>query len=48
MVNEFLSANALEAQIGTLGGETQEEVNAKIVATVRHQAKQVRQWLPWG
>jgi hypothetical protein len=48
MVNESLSANALEVQIGTLGGESQEEVNEKIVNTVRHQAIQVRQWLPWA
>jgi hypothetical protein len=47
MVNESLSANELERQIGKLGGKSQAEVNAQIVGTVRNQAKQVRQWLPW-
>jgi hypothetical protein len=48
MVNESLSANALETQIGTLDGKPQKEVNEKIVTTVRNQAKQVKKWLPWG
>ena len=47
MVNESISANELERQVGTLGGESQEEVNAKIAAVVRQQAKQTRKWLPW-
>jgi hypothetical protein len=47
MVNESLSAHQLERQIGTLGGESQEEVNAQITGIVRHQARQTRQWLPW-
>lgn len=47
MVNESLSAHELESQIGTLGGESQEEVNAKITGLVREQAKQTRKWLPW-
>lgn len=47
MVNESLSANELERQIGTIGGESQEEVNDKISGIVREQAKQTRKWLPW-
>ncbi|MEA5464507.1 hypothetical protein [Leptothoe sp. PORK10 BA2] len=47
MVNESLSANELERMHGTIGGETQQEVNEKIQAVVREQAKQTRKWLPW-
>ncbi|MEM9808153.1 MAG: hypothetical protein AAF959_23040 [Cyanobacteria bacterium P01_D01_bin.56] len=47
MVNESLSANELERQEGTIGGESQEEVNAQITGVVRQQAKQTRKWLPW-
>ena len=47
MVNESLTANELESQIGTLGGETQEEVDDKIAGIVREQAKQTRKWFPW-
>ncbi|MEO0374166.1 MAG: hypothetical protein AAF329_05950 [Cyanobacteria bacterium P01_A01_bin.17] len=34
MVNESLSANELDRQEGTIGGETQEEVNQKITSVV--------------
>ncbi|MEM6840102.1 MAG: hypothetical protein AAGE59_36385 [Cyanobacteria bacterium P01_F01_bin.86] len=47
MVNESLSANELERLEGTIGGESQEEVNARITGVVRQQAKQTRKWLPW-
>lgn len=47
MVNESLSANELERQEGTIGGESQEAVNEKITGVVREQAKQTRKWLPW-
>lgn len=47
MVNESLSANELERQEGTIGGESQEEVNDKITGVVREQSKQTRKWLPW-
>lgn len=47
MVNESLSAHELESQIGTLGGESQKEVNDKITGLVKEQAKQTRKWLPW-
>jgi hypothetical protein len=47
MVNESLSANELDRQEGTLGGESQREVNEKIVGVVRQQSKRTRQWLPW-
>lgn len=47
MVNESLSANELERQVGTIGGESQAEVNGKITGVVREQAKQTRKWLPW-
>lgn len=48
MVNESLSANELERMHGTIGGETQEEVDAQIIGVVREQSKQTRKWLPWG
>lgn len=47
MVNESLSANELERHIGTIGGDSQEEVNDQIKAVVREQSKQTRRWLPW-
>lgn len=47
MVNESLSANELERLEGTIGGESQDEVNAQITGVVRQQAKQTRKWLPW-
>ena len=47
MVNESLSANELERLIGTIGGESQDEVNDQIKAVVREQSKQTRKWLPW-
>ena len=47
MVNESLSANELERLHGTIGGESQEEVNNQIKAVVREQSKQTRKWLPW-
>ena len=47
MVNESITANELERLIGTIGGETQEEVNDRIVGVTRQQAKQTRKWLPW-
>lgn len=47
MVNESITANELERHVGSLGGESQEEVDAKIVGITRHQAKQTRKWLPW-
>lgn len=47
MVNESLSANELERLEGTLGGETQREVNERIQAVVRQQSKQTRKWLLW-
>ena len=47
MVNETLSAYELERMEGTIGGESQDEVNDQINAVVREQSKQTRQWLPW-
>ncbi|MBE9068603.1 hypothetical protein IQ260_18310 [Leptolyngbya cf. ectocarpi LEGE 11479] len=47
MVNESISANELERHIGTIGGDSQEEVNDQIKAVVRNQSKQTRRWLPW-
>ncbi|MEM7771000.1 MAG: hypothetical protein AAF327_10860, partial [Cyanobacteria bacterium P01_A01_bin.37] len=47
MVNESLAANELERQTGTIGGEDQDEVNSKIVESVRQTSKQTRGWLPW-
>ena len=47
MVNESLAANELERHIGTIGGETQEEVDEQIIGVVRDQSKRTRKWLPW-
>ncbi|EKU96954.1 hypothetical protein Lepto7375DRAFT_0884 [Leptolyngbya sp. PCC 7375] len=47
MVNESLSANELERLEVSIGGETQREVNERIQAVVKQQAKQTRKWLPW-
>lgn len=47
MVNESISANELDRYEGTIGGETQDEVNQKITSVVREQAKETRKWLPW-
>ncbi|MEB3355958.1 MAG: hypothetical protein VKK04_04475 [Synechococcales bacterium] len=47
IVNESVAANELERQIGSLGGETQEEVNSKIGGSVRQTSNQTRKWLPW-
>ena len=47
MVNESLAANELERQIGTIGGESQKEVDDKIVASVRQTSKHTRSLLSW-
>jgi hypothetical protein len=47
MVNEVLSANELDRMEGTLGGDSQAEVNAKIVGVVREQSRQTRRFFPW-
>lgn len=47
IVNESLSANELERQVGSIGGDSQAEVNDRITGVVREQAKQTRKWLPW-
>lgn len=47
MVNESLAANELERQIGTIGGDSQDEVNDQIVGSVRQTSKNTRRWLPW-
>ncbi|NEQ51432.1 MAG: hypothetical protein F6K11_15040 [Leptolyngbya sp. SIO3F4] len=47
MVNESLAANELDRQIGTIGGESQDEVNSRILASVEQTSKQTRKWLPW-
>ena len=47
MVNETLSAYELERMEGSIGGESQDEVNDQINAVVREQSKQTRRWLPW-
>ena len=47
MVNESLSANELERMHGTIGGESQDEVDERIIGVVREQSKQTRKWLPW-
>lgn len=48
MVNETLSAYELERMEGTIGGESQQEVNDRIDAVVREQSKQTRKRLPWA
>ena len=47
MVNESLAANELDRQVGSIGGDTQDEVNDKIVESVRQTSKRTRKWLPW-
>ena len=47
MVNESLAANELERQIGTNGGESQKEVDDKIVASVQQTSKHTRSLLSW-
>ncbi|WP_008309000.1 hypothetical protein [Leptolyngbya sp. PCC 6406] len=47
MVNESLAANELERQVGTIGGESQDDVNDRIVTSVRQVSKNTRRWLPW-
>lgn len=47
MVNESLAANELERQLGTIGGESQKEVDDKIVASVRQTSKHTRSLLSW-
>ena len=47
MVNEALAAYELERYIGTIGGETQEEVDDQIIGLVKQQSKQTRERLPW-
>ena len=47
MVNESVAANELERQVGTIGGEDQEEVDGQILAVVRETSKQTRKLLSW-
>lgn len=47
MVNESIAANELERQQGSIGGETEKEVDGKIIESVRQTSKQTRKWLPW-
>lgn len=47
MVNESLAANELDRQRGTIGGDSQEEVNGQIVESVRQTSRRTRGWLPW-
>ena len=48
MANETLASFELDRQVGTIGGESQEEVNDKIVSSVRQTSKETRRkWLPW-
>ena len=47
MVNEVMAANELERQVGTIGGESQSDVDGKIVESVRQTSKQTRRWFPW-
>lgn len=47
IANEAICAFELERMEGTLGGESQEEVNDKIVGQVRHVSKKTRDSFPW-
>ncbi len=48
MANETLASFELERMEGTIGGESQEEVNDKIVGSVRQTSRETRRnWLLW-
>ena len=48
MANETLASFELERLEGTIGGESQEEVNDRIVGSVRQTSRETRRnWLPW-
>ena len=47
IANETLSTYELERLRGTIGGESQDEVNDKIDAVVREQSRKTRRYLPW-
>lgn len=47
MVNESLSANQLEQLEGTIGGDSQRDVNEHIQSVVKQQSQRTRKWLPW-
>lgn len=48
MANETLASFELERLEGTIGGESQEEVNDRIVGSVRQTSQETRRkWLPW-
>lgn len=47
MANETLTAYELERMEGTIGGESQEEVNERINAVVKEESKKTRKRFPW-
>ncbi|ESA32769.1 hypothetical protein N836_24470 [Leptolyngbya sp. Heron Island J] len=48
MANETLAGFEMERMKGTIGGESQEEVNDRIVGSVRQTIRETRRnWLPW-
>ena len=47
IANESLSSFELERMEGTIGGESQDENNDRIVDTVRQVSRVTRRWLPW-
>lgn len=47
MHNEISCSRDLERQVGSIGGESQEEVNGKIVGRIRSKSRQNRDELEW-
>ena len=48
MANETLASFELNRMEGTIGGESQEEVNDKIVGSMRQTSRETRKnWLLW-
>ena len=47
MANETFAAYELERMEGTIGGESQEEVNQRINSVVKEESKKTRKRLPW-
>ena len=47
MANETFAAHELERMEGSIGGESQQEVNERINAVVKEESKKTRKRLPW-
>ncbi|MDV3351429.1 hypothetical protein QGP82_22185 [Leptothoe sp. LEGE 181152] len=47
MANETFAAYELERMEGTIGGESQDEVNERINAVVKEESRKTRKRFPW-